>query len=67
MKWRWWPWRPHNGDAAAAREGASEQLRTAHGQTPQVDQTTRGARELVRRADVLAREVERTIRLRGTT
>lgn len=69
MKWRWWPRRPHkNGDAAkAAREGASEQLRDAHHQSAQVDETARAARELVRRTDLFAREIERAMRLRGTS
>lgn len=62
-----WPWRRHvNGEAEQAVRDAQDQLRAAHDKTPQVERTTRTAREVTRRTDSFAREVERTLRPRGT-
>jgi hypothetical protein len=67
---KWWGWwrRPVNAEAAKrANKAASEQLRDAHGRSGQVDETTRAAREMVRRTDLFAREIERSLRLRGSS
>lgn len=66
-----WPWRrrPENGEAAKrANKAAGDQLKDAQGrQSSQVDQTARAARELVRRTDLFAREIERAMRPRGSS
>lgn len=68
MRWPWkWRRKHVNGEAKKAKEGAGEQLRDAHGQSCQVDETTRAAREMVRRTDLFAREIERSMRLRGSS
>jgi len=63
---RWFRRRRENNGHAAKVE-ASEALRGAEERTPKVDRTVRAADEAIRRADRFAREVERSLHLRGTT
>ena len=61
-----WPWQPKdNGHvAAAARAEAEDQKTAAEDRTPHVDRAVRNANLEIRRADRLAREIERGMRLR---
>ena len=61
-----WPWRRHqpNGEAEQAGRDAQEQLRTANGRTSEVEAKARAARELARRTDRFAREIERSWRVK---
>jgi hypothetical protein len=74
MAWRWrWPWVQWptapggpaiNGDAAAAKAAAQEQLDDARSNARRADDVADRARDLARRSNHFAREVERAFHLR---
>jgi len=63
-----WPWRRHpNGEAAKqAKSDARDQVRDANEWAAHVDRTARAARDLAHGADLFARDIERTMRHRGS-
>ena len=63
MKLRWpWPRRDQNGAAQQAVRDAEEQHVKAREQTAQVERAARAAKEMKRRTDRFAREIERSWR-----
>jgi hypothetical protein len=64
-----WPWRRRTDGAEArqARENAERAEEQARTQAPRVAEVVREAGELARRTKDYAREVERSMRLRGSS